>query len=132
MEPTAIVEPASAPPRGRRRLAFVSLMVLAAGSGVRLATLPESADNLAGELVLAVATALVCAVWCSFDARVLGKPAPSILLALVFLALPIGLPIHFLWSRGLRGILFGVGFAAAFMGVVIAAGYLAQFVVENR
>ena len=113
-------------------MAFVALLVLAAVSGVRLATLPETADNDPGALLLGAATAFTCAIWCWFDARVLGRRAPPVLLAMVFLALPIALPIYFLWSRGWRGILFGLGFAAVFLVVVYAVGFVADFLVESR
>ena len=112
-------------------MAFVALMVLAAVSGVRLATLPETSDNRAGDLLLAAATTLTCAIWCSLDARVLGKRAPSVLLAMVFLALPIALPIYFLWSRGWRGIPFGIAFVVVFLGVLYAAGFVAASLVES-
>ena len=120
------------PPRGRRRVAFVALLVLAAVSGVRLATLPESSDNDPGALLLAVATALICAIWCSLDARVVGKRAPPVLLAFVFLVLPIALPIYFLWSRGWRGIVSGIAFVAVFLCVMYAAGFVADALVEGR
>ena len=128
-------EPITAPPepvpRGRRRVAFVALLVLAAVSGVRLATLPESSDNDRGDLLLGVATVFTCAIWCSLDARVLGKRAPPVLPAMVFLVLPIGLPIHFLWSRRWRGILFGIAFTAVFLCVMYAAGFVADFLVGS-
>jgi hypothetical protein len=126
---TAAPEPV---PRGRRRIAFGALLVLAAVAGVRLATLPETADEGPGKLLLAMATALTCAIWCSLDARVLGKRVPPVLLAMVFLVLPIALPIYFLWSRGWRGILFGIAFAAVFLCAMYAAGFVADFLVESR
>ncbi|HEX6811267.1 MAG TPA: hypothetical protein VF384_06570, partial [Planctomycetota bacterium] len=116
----------------RRRVTFGVLLVLAGVCGVRMATLPESADNSPGALLVAAATSLTCAIWCAFDARVLGKRAPPVLLAMVFLVLPIALPIYFLWSRGLRGILFGIAFAAVFLCAMYAAGFVADFLAESR
>ena len=118
-------------PRGRRRLAFVTLLLLGAVGSVRHAVLPEAAENTPGELLVTGAISFTCALWCAFDAGVLGRRAPPILLAVVFLVLPVGLPIHFVWSRGLRGLLHGAAFVAVFVGVALAAGAIAESLVAN-
>ena len=119
-------------PLWMRRIAWCTLLLLAAVAGVRAALLPESADPTGGATLLAIAIALTTAVWCLFDGRVRGTPVPTVLIMLVFIALPIGLPIHFLWSRGARGVLFAIAFVGTFLAVLFAAGMTAEFVADRQ
>jgi hypothetical protein len=102
-----------------RRCAFVALVVLTASYGVWATAIPEAAETGATFLICAIVPGLLTGTWCLFDGRVRGKAPPEAgLLGLVLVPM-VGFPIYCAWSRGLRGVLFCLGYAAILLLALI-------------
>jgi hypothetical protein len=105
---------------------------MAAVVGIRAAAIPEADNRGPGALLAPVLLAVATATWCQFDGRVRGKPPAPVGLMGIFLAPPIGLPVYCIWSRGLRGILFGLGLIGLLAGVWLLAGFAADSALRSR
>ena len=97
--------------RKRRLAVLVYLYVLAALWGVLsgLTVEPaetESATRIAERcmLILALATQLGFVWFCTVDAKLVGRPLVQMAKVGIFFGWPIGVPIYFVWARGLRGL----------------------------
>ena len=81
------------------------------------------ADDDGAMALLCFSLSAVLAGWCVLDGRARGRPTLHVCAMLAFVAPPIGVPLHFLWSRGARGVLPLLGFAAV-LAAAAAAGLL--------
>lgn len=105
----------STPPHAKRmrRLTFAALLLCAVGSGVMVGAIPEGEGSPRTQWVMALCYGILFALWCQFDARVRGKQLSSAGLLGMFLTNLFGLPFYCLWSRGIRGLPFCLGFIVA-------------------
>ncbi len=92
-----------------RRISFVALLVTFTVLGVwEMAT--EQADGGPAFALASIVPVLLIGVWCLFDGRIRGKPLNEAALLGIFLVTLVAFPIYCVWSRGLRGVWFCVGF----------------------
>lgn len=119
----------SAPSHAKRmrRLSFAALLLCAVGSGVMVTVIPEEEESARTQWAMALCYGMLFAMWCRFDGRVRGKQLHSAGLLGMFLTTFLGLPIYCLWSRGLRGILFCLGFVGALVFSLIVGMMIAVF-----
>lgn len=112
-----------------RRVSFIALVIVMALTGVRLAFIPEQDDTGFGGLLPSFMTALLIASWAQLDGRVRGKPLVTAASVAIFFTFPVAFPIYCVWSRGLRGVLFCLGFVAILMVTGTAALLITESVV---
>lgn len=112
-----------------KRLAFAALAACAIGSGVMTAVVPEEKVLARTELTMTLCYGVLLAVWCLFDGRIRGRQPSSAGLQGILLVFVVGFPIYCIWSRGIRGTLYCLGFvgvlclfAIAGMGIAVSFG----------
>ena len=92
-----------------RRISFVALIITFSMLGA-WAMAAEQMDGGPVFVLSSLLPALLIGVWCLFDGRIRGKPLNEAALLGIFLVTLVAFPIYCVWSRGLRGVWFCVGF----------------------
>ena len=112
--------------RKLRGIVLLNFYLLAAANGATQAFQPRG--GMVG-VVFAIMAASLATYGCVVDARIIGRPIVQSVHWIMFFTWPLAVPIYFIYSRRLRGvvllILHGVGLVAVSNAAFYLAWYLA-------
>ncbi len=108
-----------------RNLVLICIYLLFALSAIRNAMF--GIWRLA-DLAVALAISIAMVQFCIVDSRCRGKPLLHSFYWIIFFSWPFSVPVYWLWTRGIRGIIWAVLFVisleAVYITVLVATGYL--------
>jgi hypothetical protein len=80
------------------------------------------------DIAVSLAMSVVMVQFCIVDSRCRGKPLLHSFYWIIFFSWPLSVPVYWLWTRGIRGIiwaaLFAISLEAVYIAVLVATGYL--------
>lgn len=109
-----------------RNLVLICIYLVFALSAIRSALFGVRRP---ADLAVALALSIAMVQFCIVDSRRRGKPLLHSFYWIIFFSWPFSVPVYWLWTRGIRGIiwavLFVISLAAVFATVFVITGYLA-------
>lgn len=86
-------------------------------------------DMRPADIAVTLALQIILTTFCIVDSKCRGKPLLHSFYWIIFISWPVSVPIYWVWTRGLKGIVSGVLFVISLVVVsvvvFIATGFLA-------